>query len=195
MAKKKEEREEFDFIFSLSKIPDLKSKWPLFLSLGILLAIVGVLAMAFAGWTTIFTIELLGFFLIAGGIFQMINGVQARKWMGVSLSILLGILYIVFGGICIFRPIASAEGITLLLAAFFFVAGLFRMSSSLMYRFERWGWMFISGVISFLLGILIIAEWPIAAFWLIGLFVGIDLLFSGLNWIFLSLSAKKELDK
>jgi uncharacterized membrane protein HdeD (DUF308 family) len=175
------------------QIPDLRNKWPMFLTLGILLIILGILAIIYSGWTTFLTVELLGVLLVIAGVFQIVNGYHARKWTGVSLSLLLGILYIVVGGICIFKPMASAMGVTLLLAAFFFVGGLFRMASSLMYRFDHWGWMFFNGLVSFILGILIVCEWPMSSFWLIGLFVGIDILFSGISWTCLSLAAKKQL--
>ncbi|MFI5334746.1 MAG: HdeD family acid-resistance protein [Chlamydiales bacterium] len=190
MTKKKEE-----LIFYFREIPDLSKKWRMFLVLGILLVILGVLAFAFATWATLFTVEFLGILLLLGGGFQIASCVQARKWTGVSLSILLGILYIVVGAICLFKPLVGAEGLTLLLATFFFVSGLFRMITSFTHRFDHRGLMFFSGLISFILGILIVAEWPIAALWVIGLFVGIDLFFIGWGWIFLSLAAKKTLGK
>jgi uncharacterized membrane protein HdeD (DUF308 family) len=189
MAKKKAE----EIIFYFQQIPDLRKKWAMFLTLGVLLVILGILAIIFAGWTTLLTVELLGLLLVIAGVFQIVNGFHARKWTGVSLSLLLGILYIVVGGICIFKPMISAMGVTLLLAAFFFISGLFRMVSSVMYRFDHWGLMFFSGLVSFVLGILIVSEWPMSAFWLIGLFVGIDILFSGISWICLSLAAKNQL--
>ena len=190
MAKKKETQ----VIFCFCEIPDLRNKWPIFLTAGILLVILGILAITFASWTTIFTVKLLGFLLVIGGIFQIINGFHARKWTGVSLSILLAVLSIVVGAICIFKPIVGAISLTLLFAAFFFVGGLFRMVSSLMYQFDHWGLMFLNGLVSFILGILIVMEWPVTALWLIGLFVGIDMLLSGWSWIFLSLAAKKKLE-
>lgn len=176
------------------KIPDLQKKWRMFLGLGVLLLVLGIFAMIFSGWATIFTIEFLGFLLVFGGIFQTASSWQARKWTGFSLSFFLGILSFVIGALCVLKPVASASAITLLLAAFFFVGGLFRMIFALQHRFEHWGWMFINGLIAFMLGILIVAEWPISALWLIGFFVGIDLFLTGLNWIFLSLAAKKRME-
>jgi uncharacterized membrane protein HdeD (DUF308 family) len=183
-----------EIIFYFREIPNLQKRWSSFLGFGILLVVLGILGIAFAAWTTLFTIELLGVLLILGGVFLLMNGWHARKWVGVSISILLGILYVVLGAICIFKPVASAAAVTLLIAALFFIGGLFRMCASVIYRFDHWGLLFFNGLISFILGILIFMEWPIAAFWVIGLFVGIDLLFSGLNWIFLSLAAKNGLN-
>lgn len=187
MAKKKDQGVNLQF----RDMPDLKTKWPKFLTIGIVLLLLGILAIAFSGFTTVVTVEVLGIFLILGGIFLLANGSQARGWAGVSLSIFLGLLYLVVGGICVFRPLVGAEVITILLAAFFFVGGLFRMVSSLMYRREHWGLVFFNGLVTFILGILIIAEWPIAALWVIGLFVGIDLVLTGISWIYLSLTARR----
>lgn len=181
-----------EVIFYFREIPNLQKRWSCFLGIGILLVVLGILAIAFAAWTTLFTIELLGFLLLVGGIFLLANGFQARKWMGVSSSILLGILYIVLGGMCIFKPVASAAAVTLLIATLFFIGGLFRISASLMHRFDHWGILFFNGLVSLFLGVLIFSEWPAQSLWIIGLFVGIDLLFSGLNWIFLSLAVKKS---
>jgi uncharacterized membrane protein HdeD (DUF308 family) len=169
---------------------NLRKKWPLFLCIGILLIILGVLAIIYAGWATVLTIELLGFFLLAGGVLLLVNAFQAKEWQGVSLSILLGLLNIVVGAICIFKPLVAASGITLLLAAFFFVGGLFRMISALAYRFDfSWLW-FLNGLIAFILGILIVTEWPSASLWIIGIFIGIDLIINGCNWVAISLAAK-----
>jgi len=187
MAKKKDQ----SVMLQFRDLPDMKTKWPKFLALGIILLILGILAIAFSGFTTVVTVEILGIFLILGGIFLLVNGSSAKGWAGVSLSIFLGLLYLVVGAICIFRPLVGAEVITILLAAFFFVGGLFRMVSSLMYRAEHWGLVFFNGLVTFILGILIIAEWPVAALWVIGLFVGIDLVLSGISWIYLSLTAKR----
>ena len=58
------------------------------------------------------------------------------------------------------------------------------------YRFAAWGWSLASGVIDVVLGMLILLEWPESALWVIGLFVGINLLFRGMNWIALGLALR-----
>ena len=171
--------------------PNLQKKWPIFLAIGILLTLVGILAIIYAGWTTILTVELLGFLLVAGGVLLLVNAFQAREWKGVSFSTLLGILNLVVGAICIFKPIVAASSITLLLAAFFFVGGLFRMLSAATYRFDYSGLWFFNGLVAFILGILLVAEWPESSFWVIGTFIGIDMIFNGLSWIAISLAAKR----
>ncbi len=190
---RKEKNKDIGVFLFLKDNSALQKRWPVFLSIGVLLAILGVLAIIYSGWSTVLTVELVGFFLVAGGIFLLVSAYHARQWKGVFLSTLLGILQLVVGVICIFKPLVAASGITLLLAAFFFVGGLFRMISAIAYRFDYSGLWFLNGLIAFILGILIIAEWPTASFWIIGVFVGIDLIINGCSWIAISLAARRQL--
>ena len=79
---------------------------------------------------------------------------------------------------------------TFLLACALLIGGLFRIIGSLMYRFPHWGWTFVGGAINLVLGILIWRQLPEAALWVIGLFVGIDMIFTGWTWVMLALAVK-----
>lgn len=186
MAGKKNEMNLFFY-----EIPDMHKYWKWFFGVGLLLIILGALAIGYANWATEFTVILLGLLLTGAGILQIASGFYAVKWTGFSLSLLLGLFYIIAGVLCIFKPMQSALSISLLIAALFLVGGAFRLVSALRYHFDNWGWVVFNGLISMLLGILIIAEWPASALWVIGLFVGIDLLLMGLYWVKLSLVARR----
>lgn len=173
------------------KLPDIHKYWGKFFTIGILLIILGMLAIGFAKWATEFTVILLGLLLAGSGILQTINGFHAKNWSGFSLSLFLGLLYMIAGLLCIFRPIQSAVGLSLLIAVLLLVGGSFRLVSALLHRFDNWGWVVFSGSTAILLGFLILAEWPVPAIWVIGLFVGIDLLLTGWYWVWLSLAARK----
>ena len=69
-------------------------------------------------------------------------------------------------------------------------SGVFRIAGSLMHRFPHWGWIFFGGVLNLVLGILIWREWPESAFCVIGLFVGIDLVFDGMSWVMTALTVR-----
>ena len=186
MANKKNE-----VVFYFYEIPDVQKYWGWFLSIGILLITLGALAIGCLRGATAFTVILLGFLLMGAGIFQMVSTFYARKWTGFSLSLLLGLFYLISGVLCIFKPMQSAAGISLLIATLLLIGGSFRLVSALSYRLDNWGWVVFSGLTSILLGILILAEWPSSAMWVIGLFVGIDLIFMGCYWVWLSLIARK----
>ena len=180
-----------DVVNDFSKVPKVRKYWGWFLALGILLVILGVLEIAFANWTTVFSVIFLGSLLVAAGILQIISGLYAMKWSGFSVSMLVGILYIIAGCLCIFRPVQSAVNITLLMAVLLLVGGFFRLISAARYRFDYWGWVIFHGLVAILLGIFLLATWPISGLWAIGLFVGIDILLIGCYWIWLSLAVKK----
>lgn len=180
--------------FNFHKIDAIRETWGWFLGLGILLVILGIIAITFSFYTTIFSVVMLGIILAAAGIIQIVQAFMARKWSGLFLSLLLGILYVVTGFICIAKPGMAAVALTLWIAAFCFIVGIFKMSTALIARFNHWGWFFLNGLITFILGILIFSEWPYSGLWIIGLFVGIDLLLAGWTWIVLSLGAKRFIE-
>jgi len=93
--------------------------------------------------------------------------------------------------IMIGNPAASALILTLLLAMFFMVAGLFRIITALSMRFPSWGWRLFDGIIALLLGILLWAQWPVSGFWAIGMFIAIYLIFSGWSCVMLALEAHR----
>ncbi|MBA3816348.1 MAG: HdeD family acid-resistance protein [Parachlamydiaceae bacterium] len=172
-------------------IDEVRQNWGWFFALGILLVLLGCAVISSSFYATIFSVFILGIFLLGAGIVQIVQAFLARKWSGLFLSLMLGILYIVVGTFCAARPAIAAVSLTLWIAAFCFVAGLFRMLTSLILRFDQWEWMFFSGLITFILGAMIYAEWPLSGLWVIGLFVGIDMLLCGWSWILLSLTARK----
>jgi uncharacterized membrane protein HdeD (DUF308 family) len=175
------------------EIDEVRRNWGWFFALGVLLVILGIACISSAAYATIFTVFILGLFLIGAGVVQIVQSFLARKWSGLFLSLLLGILYLATGFICVSKPAVAAIGITLWIAIFCFIAGLFKMITALLLRFDEWGWVFFNGLITFILGIMIYSDWPVAGLWIIGLFIGIDLVLTGWSWILLSLSARRHL--
>jgi uncharacterized membrane protein HdeD (DUF308 family) len=170
-------------------ISELKRTWWLFLLLGIALIIVGFLAIGspwIAGEAVVAT---LGILLVVGGVLEIVNAFGARRWGGFFLHLLLGILYLVVGERLWERPGRGLEVITLILAVAFLVGGLFRIVVALTHQFHHRVWVLVNGVITLLLGILIWVGWPESSAWLLGTFVGIELIFTGSSWVMLALAA------
>jgi len=172
-------------------IEEVKDRWGWFFGLGLVLAFLGCAAISSSIAVTIFSVELLGLVLVAAGLAQIAHAFWAHRWKGTFLPMLLGVLYIVIGAVCFTNPAASALSITLLIGAFCLAGGLFRMIATLFLRFNQWGWVFLNGLITFILGLLIVSEWPVSGLWIIGLFIGIDILMVGVSLILLSLSARR----
>ncbi len=124
------------------------------------------------------------------GILELVYSFWQRHWGGFFLHLLNGILAGVVGVILIGNPAASALFLTLMLAMFFMAAGLFRIITSLAMRFPSWGWRLFNGSITLLLGILLWAQWPLSGLWAIGMFIGVDLIFSGWASVMLALAAR-----
>jgi uncharacterized membrane protein HdeD (DUF308 family) len=176
--------------FLLRENEGLRRNWGWFLLLGILLIGLGLFAIEQAFLATITAMLLFGWLLAAGGIMQFIHAFWAREWGGFFLQLLVGILQIVVGVVIANHPLATGAALTLIMAIFFTVGGIFRMIAAIAMPFEGRGWLFLSGLINLVLGVMIWSEWPASGLWVIGLFIGIDLLFQGWWLVMLALAAR-----
>lgn len=168
----------------------LQRNWFWVLLLGIGLVLVGMLAIGSSFVATLATVIVFGWFTIAGGIIYLVGLVWTRTWGGFFLQMLAGILSLVLGLFMVGEPVRFAVVYTLLMAILFIVQGGLRIVASLAGRFQGWVWVLISGVITLSLGILIWRELPYSGLEVIGLFVGIDLLFSGVSHIVTALTVR-----
>ncbi len=187
-----EKRTETVLITHFDEIEESKTKWKKFFGLGLTMMLLGLLGMSAAPFLTMFSIVIVGLLLLAGGISQIAHSLLAKKWSGLFVSLLVGILYTVVGLVCIVKPQISAAGITLVMGSFFAIGGLFRITNALFLRFRQWGWALFHGTVTLLLGLLILSEWPYSGLWIIGLFIGIDLFLTGWFCTTLSLAARQK---
>ncbi|AGC45500.1 hypothetical protein MYSTI_04202 [Myxococcus stipitatus DSM 14675] len=149
--------------------------------LGLLTAILGLVALGASFLTSMVSIILFGALLAGSGIAEIISAFRVRKSGGPFwLYLLGGVLSTVVGVFVLAYPAAGLGALTLLLAGYFFASGLFHVVTSLMDRYAQWGWDFAYGAISILLGITIMSQWPISAVWLVGTLVGISILMRGI---------------
>ncbi len=168
----------------------LRSRWGWFLFLGICLILAGICAINAPFIASLATVEVIGYLLLFGAGVEIASGIWAGSWGGFFLHLLGGLFYLFLGVLILDRPVEFAAAFTLIMAVFFVVSGLVRMVFSLTHRFHGWGWMFASGLITFVLGVMIWRRWPEAALWVIGLFVGIDLIFIGWSWVMLGMAVR-----
>jgi uncharacterized membrane protein HdeD (DUF308 family) len=161
-----------------------------FIALGAALVVLGVIAALSSVTTTFVSMLFLSGVLLIGGVIRFVSAFSARDWSGSLLLALAGALYVVAGILTFRHPIAAALALTLLFAALFMASGLFRMITSIWNRFPSWGWVALSGAVSFLLGLLLWNQWPVSGLWFIGLCIGIDLIVEGIGWLMLSRGAE-----
>ena len=115
---------------------------------------------------------------------------KERGWSGFFLDLLAGILYVVVGLLIVGNPQGAAIKLTLFIAIFLFVDGIFRIATALAIRNPHWFWVLLNGVVSIALGIMIWQGWPVSGLWVIGLFIGIQMLLNGWSLVMLGLGAK-----
>jgi uncharacterized membrane protein HdeD (DUF308 family) len=168
----------------------IQKSWFWLLILGIALIVVGFLAMGSSLLTTLIFEIVFGILFLVGSCAELASSIFARKWSGFILHVLAGVLYFVVGLLVLSNPGITAVAITLMLAAVLLVEGMLRIISALMHRFAHWGWALAHGVVAFILGVLIWRHWPEDSLWVIGMFIGIDMLFSGWSWVMLALSLR-----
>jgi uncharacterized membrane protein HdeD (DUF308 family) len=168
----------------------LEKMWLLFLISGVVLLVLGLSAIGSSFIATLTTVVVFGFLLLGGSIFQIISAFWARHWRGFIAHFLVGILYLISGVFMVDNPVEAALGLTLLIAICLTAGGITRIVLPLLEHFEGWGWVLLNGVISLILGLGIWRQWPISGLWVIGLFLGIEMVFSGLSWIMLGLSVR-----
>jgi len=157
----------------------VRKSWGWFFVFGILLMILGMVCVGKAQTTTMFSILVLGWVLAISGVFWLVNAFRAFNWHGFFMFLLNGIIRGITGYLLLRHPDAGAAGVTMVLASLFIVAGLFRAVGASLIHFPRWGWTVVSGIVSLGLGVLLLASWPVASTYFIGMVIGIDLIFDG----------------
>lgn len=148
--------------------------------LGVLLVLLGLGTFWVQVFTTLASVYFLGWILIMGGIAELIYGIFSGSWRKFFLYILAGALSIVIGVVAITSPAFSAATFTLLIATVLMVSGLFRIGGSLINRSANWGWTLMGGIVSLLLSFWIFATWPFSGLYVIGLFIGVELIMNGI---------------
>jgi len=171
--------------------PELIHHWGWFLAFGIVLLALGIAAVVRSVTATVASMVFFGWLLVFGSIAEFVTAFMVGKWAGFFLHMLIAILFGVAGILMITRPVISAESVTLLMSVFFLVGGLYQLIASLWTHLPGWGWHALNGALASIMGVLVLVQWPVSGLWVIGLFIGIDLIFYGWAWIALALNLHK----
>jgi len=175
-------------------LDQLKRRWGWFLLLGLIMVTLGTLAIMCSQNLILlseFTVIFIGWLMIIGGVLEVVGSFTVKAWGGFFIDLLTGLLYAMGGFILVNHTAPMLALLTLMIAMFLIFSGIFRMLIALLHRYQHWGWLLLSGAVNLILGLLIWRQWPSSALWVIGLFIGIDMIFYGWSLIMLSLAAKK----
>jgi uncharacterized membrane protein HdeD (DUF308 family) len=173
----------------------LHAHWRLFLAEGIVLVILGALAIIVPPVATIAVEILIGWLLLMSGIVGLVATLRMRSAPGFWWSLLSAILGIVAGVVLLIWPVSGALSLTLVLTAFLTIEGVASIFYALEHKRElsgRWGVMLFSGIVDLILAGMIFAGLPATAAWAIGLLIGINLVFGGFALITMALHARQS---
>lgn len=171
-------------------LQELRRNWGWLLALGIALVVLGIIALADSVAFTVVSMLFFGWVLLIAGIVEAVQAFRHRRSGHLFLHVLNAVLSIVVGLLLLRHPLPGAVALTLLLAAYFTVAGIFRIVAALTVRAPRWGWALTDGIVTLILGILVWAQWPASGLWVIGLFIGIDLIIAGWSQVMLAFAVR-----
>ena len=175
-----------------SEIAPLRAKWGWIVTLGAVYVIVGFIALGSVVVATVASVLVVGVAMIVAGIAEVINAFQVKSWGKFLLWALLGVLYVIAGFVTFENPLLAAALLTLVLGTSLVASGIMRIILAFsMKRETPWIWVAVSGIITLLLGLLILAHWPINSVYILGLLLGIDLIIAGAGWIGIGLGLRR----
>jgi uncharacterized membrane protein HdeD (DUF308 family) len=173
----------------------VREHWKLFLVEGIVLVILGVLAIAVPQLASIAATIMIGWLFLISGVAGLITTFGARHAPGFWWSLLSAVLGIAAGVVLLGWPLSGVLTLTLLLIVFFIIEGVLSIMYALEHKREltgQWGWMLVSGIIDLVLAAMIWAGLPSTAAWALGLLVGINMLFGGASMIAMAMHARSS---
>nr|WP_159063749.1 HdeD family acid-resistance protein [Thaumasiovibrio occultus] len=164
-----------------------RAKW-----IGIVMFIAGIIAIISPLAAGLSITVVLGLFMLIGGLAQLALVFGAKSASSVIWLLGVAVLYLIVGGVVLAHPVAALETLTLVLAGYFVLSGLFEIFAALQARPSAgWGWIMCTGIISVLLGAMIWNQYPVSGVWALGTLVGIRLITNGMTLFAVGKSVEK----
>ncbi|WP_340121818.1 HdeD family acid-resistance protein [Methylobacter svalbardensis] len=171
----------------------LQTHWRLFLAEGIFFIILGLLAIVVPQFFTVAIVVFLGWILLFGGIVHVSRAFVFQNMPGFVWWLFMGILQVLVGFLFITKPVAGALTLTMLMTMFFALEGIAKISVALMMRpLANWGLILFSGITALVFALIIWISWSESAQWLLGLFLGVNMVFLGWSLVKISLHHKVQ---
>ncbi|HWF36878.1 MAG TPA: HdeD family acid-resistance protein [Candidatus Acidoferrales bacterium] len=166
------------------------------IGLSVLMILAGILAIASPLAAGIAVNVVVAWLLVFSGCVHLVFSWYTRSTGGFLWELLVGILYIVIGGYLLVHPVAGLLSLTIALAMYLFLESILEFVLGLTLRpLPGSGWLLFDGIITLILAVMIWRTWPSNAAWVIGLLVGISMLFSGTSRLMISLAARSVTSK
>jgi uncharacterized membrane protein HdeD (DUF308 family) len=177
---------------TLPGLEPLRAKSGWIVALGVVYVLAGLIALGSVVFATVVTVFVVGVMMLISGVAEVFNAFQIKSWGKFLLWLLLGALYIVAGFITFENPLLAAAVLTLFLGITLVASGIMRIILGFSMKGGMpWVAVVISGLITLLLGGVILAHWPVSSLYILGIFLGIDLIIAGLCWIGIGFGLKR----
>ena len=169
----------------------LRAKCGWIIALGVVYLVAGIVALSSVAFATAVTVFLVGVMMIVAGVAEVINAIQVKSWGKSLIWALLGVLYVVAGLLTLENPLLTAKFLTLLLGVFLLASGITKIFLGFSIKAGTPSFMVVlSGLITILVGGVILAAWPVSSLMVLGIFLAVDLISSGVGWISIGLGLK-----
>jgi uncharacterized membrane protein HdeD (DUF308 family) len=170
----------------MSETRELRENWGWMMAFGCLLVLLGIFAVAYAAVFTVVSVLWLAWILILAGVIEAVHAIRHHEQGHLVWYILEALLAIVVGALLLRGPVLGAVVLTLLMATYFLVAGIFRIVAATVLHLPNRGWVLLNGIVTLALGIVVWGGWPASSFWVLGVFIGVTMIMSGFARIMLA---------
>jgi len=177
--------------------PETKQATHWLMALAIVLILTGAVAIAVPGISSVAFTLILGWLLLFNGIVRLIKSFQSRPIRGFWLNLIIGVLYVIAGLYVVFNPVDATVTLTWLFGFLLIVEGVITLAATFVNQYgSNLSWLVaLDGIITLILGILLLNQWPFSAVWLLGLYIGISILMSGVAVLAIALSTRRAISQ
>jgi uncharacterized membrane protein HdeD (DUF308 family) len=172
-------------------IEHLRSRWGWFVAFGAICLLFGVIALTMAATSTLAVVFFIALMLILAGAVEIMIGFNARDRLSFFLWVISGLFYLVFGAFALARPTVAAAALTILVGLGFLLAGIARIWLGSRLPAGPKAYVVFAGLVTTLLGGLILGGWPGDSMVILGTLFGVDMVFYGASWIGLGLKLRR----
>ena len=159
--------------------------WKWLVALGLLFVVLGIIGLGITFLITVFSVLFFGILLLIGGGAQIVHAFRSKGWKSILFHIIIALLYLLAGISVMINPVAASVTLTLLFAWILIIIGVIRIFISIQARqYKNWYWMCFAGVVSVLLGAVVISDWPASGLFFIGLIIAIEMMIHGIGLMF-----------
>lgn len=174
----------------------VREKRGLFIAVGILLMLLGILAVFLPFAASTLTAMTLGWFLVIAGVIEAYHALQNRGWAHSGWELVSAAVQVGAGFILVLFPLVGKLALLVIVSAYFVAEGALKLIRASQHRgMSGTGWLVFDGLLSLALGIWLLVRGPITALWVIGVLVGINLLAGGLSMLLIGLGSERRLTR